>query len=272
MPDPRMPDFIIAGAAKCATTWLQQSLQASAGIWMPDPEPHYFSRSYDPDMARYGAWFADAPPASLIGEKSNSYMSEGEADQRIHRHLPDVRLIFQLRNPVDRAYSDYCMLLRRGEVDRDIARHLDPDRAAQGRFLRDGCYADHLQRYLDLFGQEQILVLLYENIKTAPEQQLSQLANHIGFKGVLAPPERKRVKDARAATVPRPLRRALSPFRPILDPLRHTAPMRALRTAVARVPDYPAFDPVLRREVADFYAPLNARLANAHKINLSVWS
>lgn len=272
MADPRLPDFIIAGAAKSATTWLQKSLQGCDHIFMPAPEPHFFSRSYDQGLAAYAAMFASAAPGALVGEKSNSYLTTPGAETRIHRHLPHVRLVFQLRDPVARAYSDYAMLFRRGEVDADIARHLDPDRAAGGRFLHDGCYADHLQRFYDLFPADQILVLAYERMTRAPDAHLRALAGHIGLRHDLAPPLTERVKDARASALPRPLRRVLAPLRPVLDPLRHTAVLRGLRAMVARPPEYPALDPALRAQMTEFYRPQVARLEALTRTPFDMWS
>lgn len=246
MQDHRFPDFIIAGAAKSATTWLQQSLTQSSRIQMPSHEPHFFSRRYDEGIDSYLAELGTAGPDVLLGEKSNSYLTEPAAAGRIRHHVPDVRLIFQLRNPVERAYSDYLMLLRRGSVDRDIMRHLDPQRARNERFLADGSYAKHLARFYDLFDADQILILRYEDILTSPQDQLDRFAAHLGLSDSLAPPLAGRVKDARTATVPLPLRRILAPFRPILDPVRNTLPMRKLRGLVARKETYPSFDPGLR--------------------------
>lgn len=272
MTTPRMPDFMIAGAAKSATTWLQQSLQGSDQIYMPDHEPHFFSRQYNNGMDSYHTLFSRARPGVLTGEKSNSYLTTPGADERIHRHLPGIRLIFQLRDPVARAYSDYCMLFRRGTVDGDIGRHLDPDRAANERFLSDGCYADHLQRFFDLFGRQAILVLLYEDIRSDPQGNLDRLARHIGLTGQVAAPVNGKVKDARASAVPRPLRRMLAPLRPVLDPIRHTAPVRLLRQAVARPYRYPVLDPALRSELRAFYQPQITRLQNLTDCNLNVWN
>lgn len=271
----RLPDFIIAGAAKSATTWLQRSLQASAQIFMPDHEPHFFSRHYQPDLAPYHALFDKAPLGAMLGEKSNSYLSEPDAEIRIHRHLPGVPLIFQLRDPVARAYSDYCMLFRRGAVDDNIARYLDPDLAAQERFLRDSCYADHLSRYSALWPEHKILILLYEDIQTEPVEQLRKLARHVGLQGTLATPLTERVKDARTAVVPAPLRRVLRPFRPVLDPLRHTRPLQMLRSMVARPYRYPELDPVLQSELRAFFQPQIdslSRMKLASEVNLCVWS
>ena len=66
----------------------------------------------------YAAQFAGARTDQLIGEKSASYLADARVPARLRAVLPEARLIVQLRNPIERAYSDYCMLLRRGEVER----------------------------------------------------------------------------------------------------------------------------------------------------------
>ncbi len=271
MQDHRLPDFIIAGAAKSATTWLQQSLMQSPRIAMPSHEPHFFSRRYDEGIDAYLAELGPAAPDILLGEKSNSYLTEPAAAGHIRRHVPNARLIFQLRDPVARAYSDYLMLLRRGAVDRDISRHLDPRRADGQRFLADGRYAHHLGRFYDLFDHDQILILRYEDILTQPQTQLDRFAIHLGLNDAQAQPLAGRVKDARAATVPRPLRRILAPFRPILDPLRNTAPMRGLRNLVARRETYPPFDADLKARVSEYYATEIDALQTLTGLDFTIW-
>lgn len=268
----RLPQFIIAGAAKCATTWLQKSLQQSPRIFMPDHEPHFFARHYDEGMPAYSQLFDAAPAGALLGEKSNSYLTMPDAAARIARHLPDMRLIFQLRDPVARAYSDYSMLLRRGTVDRDIRRHLDPARAADERFLHDGRYADHLARFFDLFDADQILVLKFEDIALDPGGQLDRLARHLGLPGALAAPLQERVKDSRSAVVPLPIRRMVKPLRPLLDPIRHAAPMRALRGLVARPQRYPQLDPALKAELASFYRGQVEQLSAMTGLSFADWT
>ena len=113
---------------------------------------------------------------------------------------------------------------------------------------------------------------MYEDVRRDPHRQLRLLADHVGHSGALAPPLAERVKDARAAAVPRPLRRLVAPLRPVLDPIRGTAPLRALRGLVARPYRYPPLDPFLRDEIADFYKPQIARLAVLTGIDPEVWS
>src|SRR5262245_42993527 len=97
-------DFLIVGAAKSATTWLQRSLQADTSVRMPDPELHYFSREYHRGADWYFNHFGLGAKDKLVGEKSNSYLDTPQAVHRIARHLPHVKIVAQLRNPVDRAY------------------------------------------------------------------------------------------------------------------------------------------------------------------------
>lgn len=264
-------DFLIIGAAKCATTWLQMALSRSPAIFMPGPELHFFSRHYDRGLAWYRSQFPVREGDRIFGEKSNSYLTSAAAAERIRLHLPHVRMIIQMRNPVARAYSDYCMLYRRGEVSSDIERHLDPDRAGDGRFLDFGLYARHLQRFHDLFGADAILPLLYEDVVADPDSNLAVIAEHIGLKVPPPPPEPGHVKDRNAATVPLPLRRLLRPVRPLLDPVRHTLPVRALRHRVARRTTYPELPADLEKNMWDFYRDDMLRLKKMIGSDLAAW-
>jgi hypothetical protein len=120
-----LPDFVIIGATKSATTWLLQNLRAHPQVFMPSPEIHYFSRHFDRGPAWYRSHFETAPEDHVVGEKSASYLPHPETPRRLRELLPEARLVAQLRNPIERVYSDYCMHYRRGEVGRDLARYLD---------------------------------------------------------------------------------------------------------------------------------------------------
>lgn len=254
LPADRSVDFLIFGAAKCATTWLQKSLMQTPAIHMPGPELHFFSRKYESGLDWYRAQFGDCAGAALVGEKSNSYLTEPEAAQRIREHYPKTRLILQMRDPVQRAYSDYCMLFRRGEVSERIEDYLDPAKAADQRFLSDGRYGHHLARFYDLFPEDQILLLAYEDVRRNPEGNLKKVAAHIGFDGRLEPPVQSRVKDKNAPMVPLALRRVLKPARAVLDPVRHTWPIRSLRNVVARQVAYPRMSNDLVSKMTEFYS------------------
>lgn len=134
----RLPDFIIGGAPKCGTTSLHFILARHPLVGIPDDEVHFFDADdpvghpdflferrgglewYDPRpdhpeaMAWYASRFAELSDRPVIGEDSTIYLQSEVAPARIDALLPDVRLVFMLRDPVKRAYSQYWHLVTRG--------------------------------------------------------------------------------------------------------------------------------------------------------------
>src|SRR5690606_25128846 len=156
----------------------------------------YFSRFFDRDSQWYFDQFPGKPGSTCVGEKSNSYLDTPAAASRIKQLLPHARLIVQLRNPVDRAYSDYCMLYRRGEVHGDIGRHLGAVGVSRNRCLDGGCYREQLARYFDLFPASRISVLLFEDMIADPGKQIDRARSFLGLKpGMVSPPIAEKVKD-----------------------------------------------------------------------------
>ncbi len=270
----RMNDirFIIVGATKSATTWLQQSLQRHPDIYMPDPELHYFSRNYHRGEAWYLSHFDNAAESPIVGEKSNSYMDTPQAAERIYHDLASVQLIAQLRNPVERAYSDYCMLYRRGEVSKDIGRYLDPRIAQGGRFLNGGLYYDQLRGFLDRFPAEQLLVLLFESIKSDPQRQLDLIQAFLKLDaGLQIPPLTEKIKDKTLPVISPGLRKILAPFKSTVRPFRQTTIFKNMRSWLARETYYEPLNDDLRRRLIDYYSPQVERLGVIVRRDLSPW-
>ena len=276
------PDFIVFGAAKCATTWLQTRLQRHPRVAMPAAELHYFSREhargdrwYLGRLAKAAAGHPGAGRGLVVGEKSNSYLHEAGAAGRIAERLPGVRLIAQFRDPVERAYSDYCMLFRRGEVGRDIARHLDPRVAAGDRFLRWSRYDEQIEPFLDLFPRERLLLLDADGVRADPAAHLGRVQDFLGLERhdlvMSAEGGDVRVKDRRAATLPPSWRRRLSPLKPWVAPLRGTVPFKALHRSIARPPDYPPLADELRERMRDHLAPHMMRFAALTGFDVGHW-
>ncbi len=265
-------DFLIIGAAKSATTWLQQSLQQHPDVHMPGPELHYFSRYYDKGQDWYLANFDSDAAGKLVGEKSNSYMDTPQAAERVKKDLPQVRLIAQLRNPVERAYSDYCMLYRRGEAGRDVSQYLDPRNADGGRFLNGGLYFDQLQTFLDLFPADRLLILLFENIRSEPQRQLDMVREHLKLDASLhLPPLAEKIKDKSEAVISPGLRRILAPLKSAVRPFRKSTLFKTARSTIARELAYSPLSEDLRARLVDYYAPQVERLGALVNQDLTGW-
>lgn len=254
-------DFVIVGAAKSATTWLQRQLQADSAIYMPDPELHFFSREFERGFDWYRAQFTPPASAKIVGEKSNSYMDVPEAAVRLHSALPHVRLFVVLRDPVERAYSDYCMLYRRGEVSDRIEEYLDPRKAAEGRFLYASQYDAHLTRLTDLFGRDAIHVTHYERVVRDPQAVLDGVRTHLGLElKPLGQKGLKREKDRNTALVPSRLRRRLAPIKPFVAPFRHKWAFRVARSLIARPPKYPELPQEIAIRLEEHFFPVRDSL------------
>lgn len=248
-------DFLIIGATKSATTYLQRALQLDGRFVMPDPELHFFSREWDRGTDWYAAQFGEPGAGAIVGEKSNSYLDTDAAAERIASTLPGVRLVAQLRNPVDRAYSDYCMLLRRGSVGRSIEDYLDPRRAGDGRFLAGGFYGAQLRRVTSFLPRRDLLVVRYEDLQDDAAGHVSTVKAFLGADGEAASLPDGPVKSRQTPVLPRPLRQALRPLKPIVQPLRGHSLFEATRALVARRVDYPPLTDGLRQRLADHYRP-----------------
>jgi hypothetical protein len=186
--------------------------------------------------------------------------------------LPHVKLVAQLRNPVERAYSDYCMLYRRGEVGRDIERFLDPREDASGRFVKNGLYYSQLQAYLEIYPADQMLILLFEDMHSAPAEHLARVRGFLGLPAAKSPlPVKEKVKDRTTPVIAPALRRWLRPFKPIVAPLRPTRLFKALHGVVARELKYPPLSEKLRARLVDYYSAETELLGDLMGRDLSSW-
>jgi len=159
------PSFLGIGAMRSGTSWLDVQLRTHPDIYMPErrKEVHFFDDYYDRGDDWYSKFFpsdAEADKWSAIGEISPRYLFDLNVPDRIHRMLPDSKLIAILRNPVDRAYSQYGLSLKKAGETGTFSDFIERSPDAFGK----GLYFHQLRRYFDLFPPENILVLIFERV------------------------------------------------------------------------------------------------------------
>ena len=200
----QLPDFIIAGAPRSATTWLYRLAERHPSLAMAKPvapEPKFFlvDDVYERGLEHYArTWFDDLPADRLLGEKSTNYLESPVAARRMRAALPGVKLIFLLRDPVDRAYSNYLWSRQNGREDETFERalELEDERertlpaalryARPHAYFSRGLYAAQLRTYVELFGRDRILVLKSEDVAADPRSVANRL---FAFLGVAAMPQ-----------------------------------------------------------------------------------
>jgi hypothetical protein len=181
-----LPTFIVIGAAKAGTTALYWYLAEHPQIYMsPVKETNYFAYGVDqmgqplfgdPELhsfpiktrQEYEQLFHDGEKALAVGEVSPMYLECPQSADRIRRAIPDVKIICFLRQPVDRAYSDYLMYLRQRKMDFDPTRDLRADSKwarPDSHWMEIGKYHAPLARYYERFSPEQIRIFLFDDLK-----------------------------------------------------------------------------------------------------------
>jgi Sulfotransferase family len=208
----RLPDFLIIGAARAGTTALHSYLRQSQDIFMPaHKEPNFFAFEGEAlackgpgadfinnsvtRLAAYCALFDAAPAGVRLGEASPLYLFSPKAPERIAHHVPRVRMVAILRNPVEQAFSHYLYASKyRIEPIPDFTEALrrEDERMSLGwqplfgysRFPR---YAEQLDRFFARFPREQILIRTYEDYQSDPVRLIADILSHIGADATFRP-------------------------------------------------------------------------------------
>jgi hypothetical protein len=181
----RLPDFLIIGAMKSATTTLHVQLSRQPGLFMSQPkEPNFFSD--DDQFARgldwYGALFESAGDDALCGESSTHYTklpTFPHAVDRIASTFPRVKLIYVMRHPVDRLISQYVHELTTGRITMGILEALE----THPELIDYGRYSLQLQPYLETFGPESVLPVFFSRLVEHSQDELERICRFIGYAG-----------------------------------------------------------------------------------------
>lgn len=192
-------DFVVLGAQKAGSTFLHQALQHHPELAMPLGEVPVFQ---EPEYSRDGlGWldvlFADAPDGALKGIKRPDYLGRPETPEYLARHAPDAKLIVVLREPVARAVSAYYHYMRQGHIpcappEQGLRSLLAGDyhetHPRAWEILGFSMYGLALDRYLELFRRQQLLVLIQEEILTDPSDAMRQVYGFLGVDPTFQPP------------------------------------------------------------------------------------
>ena len=203
-----LPDFLLVGAPKAGTTALHVALAGHPEVCMSTvKEPKFFlvdgpppdgggpgdAKTYSEYVWRredYEALWDAAEPGQLLGESTTLYLGDPQAHRRIHELVPGAKLVAVLRDPVDRAHSNWSHLRSAGlEPVEDFPRAcmLGERRVAEGwgpfwNYLELGCYGSQLEQLYELFPPEQVLLLMYRDLREHPAQTLDRLCAFLGLR------------------------------------------------------------------------------------------
>lgn len=209
-----LPTFIIIGAQKSATRWLRTNLGEHPEIFAARSEMHFWNNGHrvkklgiDHYAEQFEGWHGEP----IVGEATPGYMiwrhHPALVAQRIDEHLPEVRLIAILRNPIDRAQSAMLHHIRRERLPAgsrlvDVVRERRPPQTDWFCLVSGGWYAASLAPFRERFG-DRLLVLFHDDIDAEPRRPYRAALSHVGADPGFVPPHLARVvfsnQRARAA-------------------------------------------------------------------------
>ncbi|MGH2953115.1 MAG: sulfotransferase [Solirubrobacterales bacterium] len=278
-----VPTFYVIGASKAGTTSLHHYLAGHPGIAMTDPkEPHVLCGPPDfRDRLFVYAQILDGG-APIRGEVSPGYALypfDPEVPDRIREIAPDARLVYLVRDPVERAIAHYAEHVIQRWEERPVAEALDPADPGS-RYVAGSRYATQVEAYLRRFAAEQLLVIDSVELRDRRRETLRRIFAHVGADPDHWDPTfevehysraddntrrtRGEVSIGRSALY----RRALRPLLP--ERLRREIRLRARRAFGAQVT--PEVDSALRARLADALAPEAGRLRELTGERFPTWS
>ena len=174
---------------KSGTTSLHYYLSQHPDIYMaPVKETHYFSKNFAKGENWYRSNFEGCTREPIIGEFSTTYMNYPAVPGRIAELIPQAKLMFLLRDPIERAYSNYWFSVSIGQQapDRSFS---DVIRTQKGQqyYVNPGFYYDLLSGFLRIFDRKQIFILITEELKKEPRQQMSSCYKYLGIDASFVP-------------------------------------------------------------------------------------
>jgi len=176
------PTFIGLGAQKCASSWLHAIFVNHPQACVSSPkELDFFSAHYARGFQWYERHFSNgAAEAAAIGEISPSYLPDSDAPARAHAYNPEFKILVALRDPVERAYSNFLHDLRLQYYQASRPR-FEEALDNNPMYLEQSRYSRHLKRWLQYFPRNQCLVVLQEDIRSDPVGQAQLVYEFLGI-------------------------------------------------------------------------------------------
>ena len=280
------PTFIGIGAPKCATTWISEILRHHPEIFFSNPkEVRYFvgNNWESKDLDWYLSFFMESDGYKAIGEFTTSYCLNPEVPARIWQSVGDVKIIMAVRNPTARFISHYKQKLRNGTLPAKNFQTLDlptlkkiedeaPDLFQYGR------YTEMIAPFSAQFGAENILILVTEDMASAPAPVRQQLYRFLGVREDFMPAQlnntvRKGIvpKNRALDRVGRRIFKAFDHrFPKLINAVRQSGIPERIRLLNATESKF-VVDPPVRQELNTYYKTEIDKMEQLLDRELSIW-
>lgn len=196
-----LPNFIVIGNLRSGTTWLDSCLRQHPDVFLPRyvKGTHFFSHRFHKGVSWYERHFDAWRDERAVGEVSALCLGSEVAAKNIHRVIPHARLVACLRDPMTSIWSHYLRELRQGRSRKPFLETLREHPEIAGYHL----HYRNLNRYLELFPREQILIIFHDDISQRPHDVLGEVFRFLDIRDDFVPDmATRRVNEARFIRFP----------------------------------------------------------------------
>lgn len=251
----RLPTWIMIGAMKSATSSLHRYLAEHPDVATSTPKELDFfveHRYNELGIDWYRSQFTDPAGATAAGESSVNYTKCHEfpgVAERMHAHLPEVKLLYILRDPLSRIESQWVHSVGAGKWRTDFAAAVaDPDTSPM---VQTSCYWTQIEQYLSFYDPSQIKIMSYEAVSADPQRAVGEILEFIGLDPEFEHPLiGKRIHDSRRKMRPNALGMLLWE-----DQVRRRRLRKWLPWLVATPIEKPQWDPADKARISEYLAP-----------------
>ena len=174
-----LPNFLICGSIKGGSTALYNCLKMHPDIFLArQKELDFFIRNYKKGINWYEEHFSQWNGQKAVGEATAYYINWSGCPKRIASVIPDAKLIFIFRNPIDRLYSDYWYFGKSGLINlsNSFSRYIKTN----NNIIKSGFYYEQIKGFLSYFSRDRMHFIINEEFSANPEKELKQVCAFLG--------------------------------------------------------------------------------------------
>ncbi len=281
--DPRpLPTCFLAGCQKTASTWLYVCFQEHPDILVPPTDStHFFTMNYWRGWDWYREHFQAYNGETAVCDPTCSYIRYPQAAERIAQFNPEAKLLFSLRNPIDRAFSHYWHEKKKNKIAFEFEEVLVNYDLFEN-WVVSGFYAERLKPFYDHFPAEQIKVVLYDDLKANPRTFLKPIYEFLGVDADFVPSTIDQPVNGAYYKPTAQVLRKTKLIDQLAEPVRWVLPKRVksrLRERYCKgryldqvVSEYQrGIKPHVRERLHEYFAPENEKLSRLIGRDLGHW-
>ena len=186
------PTFFIAGVEKSGSTSFWNYLKDTDNVFMSNPKaPGFFHGNRKKHVvdkeSEYLKLFKNSSNNKAIGEATVSYFTNPDSAKLIKHKVPNAKIIILLRNPIERAFSHFLMYSSKGlekesfhTIVQKYRKNLEKGNTESNIYLDPSFYFEHVKRYIDIFGKDNVKIIILEEFLKNPKLEFRELLDFLG--------------------------------------------------------------------------------------------